>query len=191
MSLIKNSKGFSLIEVLVTILLTTIGVLGMVALQGKSIRFTQDTVHREAVISAADELIEIMRVYRDELFMNTPPKQLNSSTVKGSYGEFYSRLKKSTDLYDDGAIAFATNDCPSSNEPLEAKEVAGCWLEKQQKILPDFKVVKLCPSADEASCTSDFKGSSMLLALSWQSRDSSCGEDGKSAVCEYSVRVEL
>jgi len=38
-----KSDGFSLIEVLVTLVLITIGVLGMVALQGKSIAFTQDT----------------------------------------------------------------------------------------------------------------------------------------------------
>lgn len=187
----KKNQGFSLIEVLVTILLTTIGILGMVALQGKSIQYTQDTVHREAAISAADELIEIMRVYRDELFVNIPPKQLSSSAVRGSYGEFYSQLESSTDLYDGEANIFTASNCPSDGEPSEAIEVAGCWLKNQQEILPDFQVERLCPSANANSCTSDFKGSSMLLSLSWQSRDSSCGEDGSAAVCEYSVRVEL
>ena len=187
----KKNQGFSLIEVLVTIVLTTIGVLGMVALQGKSISYTQDTVQREAGISAADELVEIMRVYRDELFENTPPKQLNASNVKGSYGDFYSQLKSSTDLYNAETAVFVASDCPSSGKPQAAKEVAGCWLTRQQDVLPDFKVEKICPSANENNCTSNFNGSSLLLALSWSSRDESCGENGNSAVCEYSVRVEL
>lgn len=187
----KKNQGFSLIEVLVTILLTTIGILGMVALQVKSMSYTQDTVHREAGISAADELVEIMRIYRDELFINIPPKALSASNVKGSYGEFYSKLKASTDFYDGETAVFSVSDCPTSGKPQTAKEVSGCWLVKQQSVLPDFKVESICPSASESSCTNNFEGSSLLLALSWTSRDSSCGEAGNSAVCEYSVRVEL
>lgn len=187
----KKNQGFSLIEVLVTLLLTTIGILGMVALQVKSISYTQDTVHREAGISAASELIEIMRIYRDELFENIPPKELSASNVKGSYGEFYSQLKASTDFYSNEAAAFTVSDCPASEKPQTAKAVSGCWLARQQSTLPDFKVERICPSASESSCTNNFEGSSLLLALSWTSRDSSCGEAGNSAVCEYSVRVEL
>lgn len=191
MSLMKKDKGFSLIEVLVTILLTTIGILGMVALQVKSISYTQDTVHREAGISAADELVEIMRVYRDELFINIPPKALSASNVKGSYGEFYSKLKASTDFYAGETAAFSVSDCPASGKPQTAKEVGGCWLVRQQGVLPGFKVERICPSASESNCTSNFEGSSLLLALSWTSRDSSCGESSNSELCEYSVRVEL
>lgn len=187
----KSNKGFSLIEVLITIILTTVGILGMVALQVKSIAYSQDTVHREAAISAADELIEIMRTYRDDLFVSIPPKALNTSEVKGSYGEFYSQLKNNTDLYNDETIAFAVSNCPGSDQPQAAKAVAGCWLDRQQKTLPGFKVETLCPSASDSECTSNFKGSSLLLTLSWSSRDESCGENGDSATCTYSVRVEL
>lgn len=185
----QNSQGFSLIEVLVTLVLTTVGILGMVALQGKSISYTQDTVHREAAISAADELIEIMRVYRDELFESIPPSDLNAATVKGSYGEFYSRLKSSTDLYENGKAMFTPADC--IDLPQKSTEVTGCWLKKQESILPSFKIEKICPSNADVTCTAGFKGSSLLLNLSWNSRDKSCGENGNSATCEYSVRVEL
>ena len=40
--------GFSMIEVLVTILLICIGVLGLVALQGRTITYTQDSALRNA-----------------------------------------------------------------------------------------------------------------------------------------------
>lgn len=187
----KNNKGFSLIEVLVTLVLTAVGVLGMFVLQSKSISYTQDTVHREAAISAANELVEIMRVYRDELFESIPASNLSSAEVKGSYGEFYARLKNSTPLYKDGAATFTKTDCPTSGTAQTAKAVAGCWLKNQQDVLPGFQVTTLCPSAAAATCTSEFKGSSLLVALSWSSRDTSCGQDGTSATCVYSVRVEL
>ena len=51
----KNSQGFSLIEVLVTIVLTTVGILGMVALQSKSIQYTQDAVNRNTAIALTNE----------------------------------------------------------------------------------------------------------------------------------------
>ena len=187
----KNNKGFSLIEVLVTLVLTAVGVLGMFVLQSKSISYTQDTVHREAAISAANELVEIMRVYRDDLFESVPASDLSPAEVKGSYGEFYARLKNSTSLYKDGAATFTKADCPASGTAQTAKAVAGCWLKNQQDVLPDFQVTTLCPSAATATCTSEFKGSSLLVALSWNSRDKSCGPDSTSETCVYSVRVEL
>ena len=191
MSLMKKSQGFSLIEVLVTIVLTTVGILGMVALQVKSISYTQDTIQREAAISAADELVEIMRTYRDELFESIPPSDLKAADVKGSYGEFYAQLKSSSTLYADEKAVFTTGDCPTTGTAQTAKAVAGCWLQRYERVLPDFKVERLCPSASTNECTDDFKGSSLLLVLSWNSHDQSCGSDGDSATCQYSVRVEL
>lgn len=182
----KNNKGFSLIEVLVTLVLTAVGVLGMFVLQSKSISYTQDTVHREAAISAANELVEIMRVYRDELFEKIPPVE-----GEGNYGDFYAQLKSSTGLYKDSKMIFTKSDCPTSGTAQTAKAVAGCWLKSQQDVLPDFNVTTLCPSAAADECTSDFKGSSLLVALSWSSRDQSCGTDSSSATCVYSIRVEL
>jgi len=179
-----TNKGFSLIEVLVTILLTTIGILGMVALQVKSMSYTQDTVHREAAISAANELIEIMHVHRDELFKHMPNKGNNASSY-----DFYIELKESTDLYANGKASFVAGSC--AELPESALEAARCWLTRQQSVLPGFEITRLCPSAEPDDCPSSFKGSSLLLTLAWDSRDKSCGEEGNSDRCEYSVRVEL
>ena len=46
----KSLSGFSLLEVLVTLLLTTVGILGMVAMQGQAIKQTQDSVNRTHVV---------------------------------------------------------------------------------------------------------------------------------------------
>ena len=42
----RGMSGFSMIEVLVTLIIVTTGVLGMVAMQGRSIQFTQDSAQR-------------------------------------------------------------------------------------------------------------------------------------------------
>lgn len=78
----KTNKGFSLIEVLVALLLTTIGVLGMVALQGRSIQYTQDSVQRNTAIVLAGDLIEIVRAHPKELFDTSPPQFPMNSGLK-------------------------------------------------------------------------------------------------------------
>lgn len=80
----KTNKGFSLIEVLVALLLTTIGVLGMVALQGRSIQYTQDSVQRNTAIVLAGDLIEIVRAHPKELFNTSPPQFPMNSGLKDS-----------------------------------------------------------------------------------------------------------
>ena len=89
----RNSRGFSLIEVLVTIVLTTVGILGMVALQGRSIQYTQDAVNRNTAIALTNELVEIMRANRDGIFVNQPPKK-----------PIYSQLNETSDFYKDQVI---------------------------------------------------------------------------------------
>ena len=68
-----RSKGFSLIEVLVTLLLTTLGILGMVALQSRSIQYTADAAQRNAAAELSAQLVNIMRSNPAEIFQETPP----------------------------------------------------------------------------------------------------------------------
>jgi type IV pilus assembly protein PilV len=57
----RSAAGFSMIEVLVSLLITVVGVLGMVALQSKAIPYTQDSVQRNTAIMLVEDLIEIVR----------------------------------------------------------------------------------------------------------------------------------
>lgn len=187
----RNSRGFSLIEVLVTIVLTTVGILGMVALQGKSIQYTQDAVNRNTAIALTNELVEIMRANRDGLFVNQPPKE-----------PIYSQLSETSAFYKtDGSFDFAVSDC-GTGLAQTAKQQAGCWLKKAQERLPgavdDDVVVKFmaCPSYKfddgEPECAGGgYKGSTMAIQLAWRSKEKVCGADANSDVCTYSTRVEL
>lgn len=185
----KNSRGFSLIEVLVTIVLTTVGILGMVALQTKSIQYTQDAVNRNTAIALTNELVGIMRANRDELFNKKPPLE-----------PMYSQLNETSAFYkEDGSLDFLTSDCATPAQT--AKEQAGCWLEKVQALLPgagDAEIVSnflVCPSFElddgEPICASNYMGSTMAIQLAWRSKESVCGKDSDSDICTFSTRVEL
>lgn len=188
---IKHNRGFSLIEVLITIVLTTVGILGMVALQSKSIQYTQDAVNRNTAIALTNELVEILRTNRDELFDRKPPQDL-----------VYSRVKSSTVFYSsDGSLAFSASDC-GTGVAQTATQQAGCWLRKVEAVLPAASEAsisanfKLCPSHSFSSgvptCAgSDYSGSTLAVQLAWRSKDKVCGPEAESDVCTFNTRVEL
>lgn len=194
----KNSQGFSLIEVLVTIVLTTVGILGMVALQSKSIQYTQDSVNRNTAIALTNELVEIMRANRDELFNKTPfdeppkPKQA-----------MYKELKETSVFYKaNGSLNFAVGDCGTSIAQT-AKQQAGCWLQKVQASLPGASDAEIsgkfmsCPSyklkgsGDPECAGSSYAGSTIAIQLAWRSKEKVCGSNSNSDICTFTTRVEL
>ncbi|WP_152091447.1 type IV pilus modification protein PilV, partial [Pseudomonas aeruginosa] len=61
-------SGFSMIEVLVALLLISIGVLGMIAMQGKTIQYTADSVERNKAAMLGSNLLESMRASPQALY---------------------------------------------------------------------------------------------------------------------------
>lgn len=188
----RNSKGFSLIEVLVTIVLTTVGILGMVTLQSKSIQYTQDSVNRNTAIALTSELVEIMRANREALFSKKPPLD-----------PMYSQLADTSDFYKaNGSVDFAVTDCKAGLAQT-AKEQAGCWLKKAQASLPGASETAvsakfmMCPSfklktnGDPECAGSAYTGSTMAVQLAWRSKEKVCGPNSDSDVCTFTTRVEL
>lgn len=188
----KSNQGFSLIEVLVTIVLTTVGILGMVALQSKSIQYTQDAVNRNAAVTLSNDLIEIMRTHRDDLFLNKPPLEYS-----------YTELKASSDIYDaSGVLQLTAANCPDSALAHSLQEQGDCWVKQVVETLPDASALlagsfKACPSFelddnDEPVCAgSSYKGSTLAIQLAWRSKESVCGKNSDSDICTFTTRVEL
>jgi type IV pilus assembly protein PilV len=183
-----NNEGFSLIEVLVALLLTTIGVLGMVAMQGKSIQYTQDSVHRNTAVELTNDLIEVMRVNPSELFSMAPPQFPMNSGIKANSIFFKAKGQ-----------ALSNRDACVTNAdtiPKTAKELRDCWADSVEAKLPSSEDtfdgnVYICRSSKPGTC--DNKGSMLEVQLAWQTREGACldAADIDASVCTYTVRVEL
>lgn len=187
----ETEKGFSLIEVLVALVLTTIGVLGMVVLQSKAVYYTSDAAARDTAVTLANELIEIMRTHRDDLYERRPPEHYS-----------YSRLKAVTDIYTSAGDLKSSVSCPASGLPQSLSEQVGCWMEKVQNSLPapegqDARIIRLCPSFKlktngQPDCAgSNYLGSTLAVQIMWRGKDEVCGANSNSFNCSYTTRVEL
>lgn len=183
----KKSSGFSLIEVLVTLVLTTIGILGMVAMQSRSIQQTQDSVQRNTAVMLVNELVEIMRTNPVELFTNTPPQTPLYNTLKSS--SIFYKVK--------GSDFAATGTCSNPANAKTAQQQLDCWAARVQSSLPQaadtFKShTYICPSSTKGSCDG---GSTLEIQLAWQVKDDTCLDSNSrtpdSATCIYRTRVEL
>ncbi|WP_339414400.1 type IV pilus modification protein PilV [Pseudomonas sp. EA_35y_Pfl2_R5] len=183
-----NNKGFSLIEVLVALLLTTIGILGMVALQGRSIQYTQDSVQRNTAVELTNDLIEVMRANPNELFNMAPPQfPMNSGIKENSI--FFKAKGEALDNREDCVLN-------ANTIPKTAKELRDCWAENVEAKLPGGEEifesnVYVCRSSTPGAC--DNKGSMLEVQLAWQTQEGGCldSADTDASVCTYSIRVEL
>lgn len=63
----QNNKGFTLIEVLVALLVLSIGLLGLASLQSTTVRFNHDAYLRSQATSLAYDMADRMRANRDEV----------------------------------------------------------------------------------------------------------------------------
>lgn len=161
------SHGYSLIEVLVTLLLTSIGILGMAAMQTKAISYTQDSVHRNTAAMLADELMEVMRADTD--------KVLTAASLP----------RESSDYYSDGLTAA---QAPCTNLPADPEDRLACWAARVVQVLPG--------SADLLSSEFHIKpvDATIEIQLGWRVPAGACLDEGgnaESTVCHYRLRTEL
>ena len=61
---IKNQFGFTLVEVLVAVIILSVGLLGVAAMQTKSLKGGSSALHRTQATLAAEDILDRMRVNR-------------------------------------------------------------------------------------------------------------------------------
>ncbi|WP_287029015.1 type IV pilus modification protein PilV [Pseudomonas sp. UBA6310] len=180
MRTLRLNLGFSMIEVLVTVVLICIGVLGMVAMQGRTIAYTQDSVQRNTAAMLADDLMEMMRA--DSSMVSTTGLPASSSGYYKAAGSNFPSA--------------ATTCAPP---PSSASDRLGCWAERAKAALPDATSLlssdfHVCRSATPGNCTST--GSAVEIQLAWRVKDGECmdanaGTDDDKTICHYRLRAEL
>ena len=176
-----KQRGFSLVEVLVTLVLVAIGVLGLVALQAKSVVFAQDSVQRNNAAMLADDLIELIRSANIvDSVTGLPPT--SSDWYKSTGNSFTSKTDE---------------ECKTL--PAATTDRLGCWALRAQQRLPGVDTDLLtnyfyiCRSSEPGVCSS---GSAIEIQVAWRAKKAEClnattTNTTDSDICSYRLRTEL
>jgi type IV pilus assembly protein PilV len=168
----RRQRGFSMIEVLIALLLIVIGVLGMVAMQARTIQYTQDSVQRNTAAMLANDLLELIR-----------------SNAKAE--ENYRKAPGSTFPKVD------EKDCQSTT--LSVDRQLGCWALQASSRLPGVTADLLkdefhvCHTKTPGGTCG--QGTSVEIQLAWKVKPGQCldasDSSDKSTVCRYRLRAEI
>lgn len=160
-----------MIEILITLLLMGVGLLGMIALQSRTIQYTQDAVQRNTAATLANDLVELIRAM---------PEGLPSSS------SFYK------------AEGSAFPDTPANCIPLPdaAAGQLACWAARAGNALPGAATLLsrefyICRTATANSCTGD--GSMVEIQVAWQARSGECPaiDGAEQSICHYRLRTQI
>lgn len=172
-SSVSRNQGFSLLEVLITILLITIGVLGMVAMQGRSIQFTNDSLHRTQAAILANEMIEIVR----------------ASPTFATNGDAF---------YFDAELPTSAGDCREIDGASLMEDQIACWGDKVRRLLPDAgsedvsNEFHICRTeVDNGACGA---GAAIEVQVAWRAAGEQCLSNDDQAdddICTYRVRTQI
>ena len=167
----KRTLGFSMIEILITLLLVTIGVLGMVAMQSRTISYTQDSVQRNAAAALANDLLELIRIQP-------------------------TGLPATSGFYKAAGTAFPTVGAGGcANTPVTAEQQLACWGEKAKKLLPGVTTARLtnnfyiCRTTVPGTCAA--AGSAVEIQLMWEVKAGECMDNTSNTTCIYRLRSEI
>ncbi|WP_256680743.1 type IV pilus modification protein PilV [Pseudomonas sp. LTJR-52] len=185
--------GFSMIEILVSLLILCVGLLGMASLQVRSMQLTQSSTLRSNAVMLADDLLEIMR---------SNPDSALSSDLFGTTSSYY-KVVGSTFT----TVALASGEtCATLKRGAGGSTIAGkdmtCWLKQVKALLPVTDAMikanfAVCPSKTPpasgslpySACESTSR-SVVMIVLAWQD-DTESGAGCTNSICYYTVRAEL
>ena len=159
----RNLAGFSLLEVLISIIILSFGLLGMVGLQAAAIQANRDARIQSAAVNLARELAEMMRGNKDiSLLTASNPYVGNFST---------SPMAAATPAY---CLNVATGTTPCANGTQIGNAQMTEWLARVDAELPSPRVVVCIDSAPfDASgvarwaCDATGAGATTVIKIGW------------------------
>lgn len=175
-SMSKSSRvsGFGLIEVLVAVLLVSIGLLGAAGMHVRAVEYTMDTERRQMAAMVASELMETMRS--------------DTTTVLQATGAPKSDLGGYTKAKDAALPTVTTADCmPLSSDPGKR---LGCWGVRAKRVIPELPDA-LITSAFTVGV--DAMTNVVAITVAWPVKKGQClnatGNDDD--YCTYTLRSRL
>lgn len=173
--------GFSMVEVLVSLVIICIGVLGMLALQGRSVQLTQSTVSQSQAVLLANDLLELMR---------SNPSSALTSDLFSSSSSYYKATGSAFTV-----TSSAPTDCLTRSRSAGGSSVAtadiDCWLQSVRSLLPVSDALltssfAICPSSSSGACSTG-SSSVVMIQIAWTDKTGACDDN----TCIYQLRSEL
>lgn len=174
-----NEQGFYLIEVMVAVMLTSVALLGMLALQSRSIAYSHDSQQRQNAILLAADLARSIQANRESLV--SKGKLKTDSAYLVAAGSTFPSLGSG-------------ESCSTSGlgRADKAQRELACWaaqvrlkLNTDDTLLSDSTFI--CPSRDGRTCAAGSLQPLLLVQLAWHSRNCQAGSpttvDDANAAC--------
>lgn len=157
-----RTHGFSLLEVLISIIILSFGLLGMVGLQAAALQANRDARLQSTASSLARELAEMMRGNKDVGLLTTGNPYL---------GDFTSPVTPTTASYCLN-VGTGTTACASNTAIADAQMTE--WLSRIKSELPGARVKVCVDSAPfdsggipQWNCTSTGTGATTVIKVGW------------------------
>lgn len=160
-------QGFYLIEVLVTVMLTSLALLGMLALQSRSIAYSHDSQQRQNAILLAADLTRSMQANRETLIRNG--RLRSDSAYLVAAGSQFPTLGNQQNC-----------DTRGLGPADRASRELACWVAEVKRALDtDDTLLRdsshVCPTRDGKSCATGATAPLLLVQLAWHSRNCRTG----------------
>ncbi len=174
-----DERGFYLIEVMVAVMLTSVALLGMVALQARSITYAHDSQQRQNAILLAADLARSMQANREGLVRNGKLK--GDAAFLVAEGSAFPSLGSGESCITSG---LGVSD--------RIRRELACWTTQvQRQLATDATLLRdstfICATRDGKSCASGSEQPLLLIQLAWHSRNCRSGSpttaDDASAAC--------
>lgn len=174
-----SQRGFNLIEVLIALVVLTLGLLGIAALQLTTIRNTQGSYYRSQATAIANDLVE--RIHAKRFFANCRPADcVNFNKLPGNY------------VFNPPSTPTACPSKPLDTAPLPKKDIyeVACGPNGARSLLTGGSLQSFCinsASSVEASCDSE-SDMRMQINVNWVERGAV--QEGSSAVAMNAASLE-
>ena len=168
---VRRVAGFTLVEVLVSIVVLSFGLLGMVGLQAASLQANRDARLQSTAVVLARELAEMMRGNKDEALRSTNNPYL--------IGRVNSPLAAPTPTY---CLSVGGTACTTPGAVAQAELTD--WLARVEDALPKATISICRDTASFASdgtaqwaCTSTSNSDPILIKIGWTRPSFKSGDD--------------